>query len=55
MFGTWEGNSPDKMPLNPSDKVGPYEIIGSLGEGGMGEVLKARDTRLNRNVAVING
>jgi serine/threonine protein kinase len=41
------------MPLqSPSDKVGPYEIIGSLGEGGMGEVLKARDTRLNRNVAV---
>ena len=38
--------------LNPSDRLGPYEILGEIGAGGMGEVYKARDTRLNRVVAV---
>ncbi len=40
------------MPLSPGDKLGPYEILTLIGEGGMGEVHKARDTRLNRSVAI---
>src|SRR5580692_7783167 len=40
------------MPLAPGDKLGPYEILSALGAGGMGEVYKARDTRLNRIVAI---
>jgi eukaryotic-like serine/threonine-protein kinase len=40
------------MPLSPGDKLGPYEIIAPIGKGGMGEVWKARDTRLDRIVAV---
>jgi eukaryotic-like serine/threonine-protein kinase len=38
--------------LSPSARVGPYEIVSSLGAGGMGEVYRARDRRLNRDVAV---
>jgi serine/threonine protein kinase len=40
------------MPLSVGTNLGPYEIQGPLGAGGMGEVYRARDTRLNRNVAV---
>ena len=40
------------MPLATGDKLGPYEILSPIGAGGMGEVYKARDTRLERSVAV---
>src|SRR5580704_9029439 len=40
------------MPLANGVKLGPYEIIAPLGAGGMGEVYRATDTRLNRTVAI---
>src|SRR5580658_5849223 len=40
------------MPLAEGDKLGPYLILARIGAGGMGEVYKARDTRLDRMVAV---
>jgi Tol biopolymer transport system component len=40
------------MPLNPGTKLGPYEIQSPLGAGGMGEVYRAKDTRLERAVAI---
>ncbi|MGB7583867.1 MAG: protein kinase, partial [Terriglobales bacterium] len=38
--------------LNPTTKLGPYEILSTLGAGGMGEVYRARDARLSRDVAI---
>ena len=40
------------MPISSGDKLGPYEIVAPIGKGGMGEVWKARDTRLDRVVAI---
>jgi serine/threonine protein kinase/Tol biopolymer transport system component len=40
------------MPLTPGTRLGPYEILGPVGAGGMGEVYRARDTRLDRDVAI---
>ena len=40
------------MPLNSGDRIGSYEIVGPLGKGGMGEVYRATDTKLKRQVAL---
>ena len=40
------------MSLTPGQRLGPYEILGAIGAGGMGEVYRGRDTRLNRAVAI---
>src|SRR6202521_2386891 len=40
------------MPILPGRRLGPYEILFKIGAGGMGEVYKARDTRLDRIVAI---
>src|SRR6185437_6482921 len=40
------------MALQPGTRLGPYEIVSALGAGGMGEVYRARDTRLDRTVAI---
>ena len=40
------------MPLSVGDRLGPHEIVAPIGEGGMGVVYRARDTRLQREVAI---
>ena len=40
------------MPLTPSTRLGPYEIVAMIGSGGMGEVYRARDPRMGREVAI---
>ena len=40
------------MSLRPGTRIGPYEVIASLGAGGMGEVYRGRDARLDRDVAL---
>jgi len=40
------------MSIAPGSKLGPYEVLSPLGAGGMGEVYKAKDTRLDRSVAI---
>jgi serine/threonine protein kinase len=40
------------MALQPNQRLGPYEILSAIGAGGMGEVYKAHDTKLERDVAI---
>ncbi len=40
------------MPLRPGTTLGPYEVLSAIGAGGMGEVYRARDTKLDRDVAL---
>ena len=40
------------MPLGPGAKLGPYKVLAPLGAGGMGEVYRAKDTRLDCSVAI---
>jgi len=40
------------MATLPGQRLGPYEILTAIGAGGMGEVYRARDTRLDRSVAI---
>src|ERR1022692_4259174 len=40
------------MPLSVGDKLGPYEILAPIGAGGMGEVYRAKDIKLKRDVAI---
>jgi len=43
---------PRTVALNSGNRLGPYEILAPLGAGGMGEVYRAKDTRLGRDVAI---
>ena len=50
LYNPFANRSP--MTLTPGTRVGPYEVSAAIGAGGMGEVYRARDTRLNRDVAI---
>ena len=43
------------MAIATGSKLGPYEILSAVGAGGMGEVYRARDTRLQRTIAIASG
>ena len=45
-------DNPDDLALTPGTRLGVYEIVAHIGEGGMGAVYRARDTKLNRDVAL---
>ncbi len=42
------------MALSAGTRLGPYEVVAGIGAGGMGEVYKARDTRLDRTVETLD-
>src|SRR5437763_120611 len=47
-----DGLKSNGLALTPGTRLGPYEVVGAIGAGGMGEVYRARDTKLNRDVAI---
>jgi Tol biopolymer transport system component/tRNA A-37 threonylcarbamoyl transferase component Bud32 len=52
-FGSdWHVMLRPQLPLQPGARLGPYEILSAIGAGGMGDVYRARDTRLDRTVAI---
>jgi len=52
MSGLSQQGGNEQMALTPGTRLGPYEIVAVIGAGGMGEVYRARDTRLERTVAI---
>ena len=53
LFASWFNRS-GKMSLTPGTTLGSFEISGLLGVGGMGEVYRAKDNKLGREVAIVN-
>jgi eukaryotic-like serine/threonine-protein kinase len=51
-LSNWLNLTKSYMPLSEGDELGPYKILGLIGAGGMGEVYRAKDSRLGRSVAV---